>query len=268
MGDPPVVTDHPATMCDELLDGAHGGAWWRERLELVALGAQQSALECGIGRVIVGPAGREGCAVARQRQGGAGEEAQPVILAQGEDQGTLVAFEADRHGVAVEPCAPCGGPTRRWPRACTRAARTHVVGSPQPGGPHCVWHPPSRYPQRQHLCQGLSAACVISQRVLEWQEGTCALTCCAGMRESRERGRPCGGVDERQRTRGGEDMFVSSACYGLHMRLPWGHVPAVPDGYLPGVHSITDSRTVYLENACRATRNSGSEGRADAIPRA
>jgi hypothetical protein len=41
-------------------------------------------------------------------------------------------------------------------------------------------------------------------------------------------------------------MFVSIACYGLHIRPPWVHVPAFPDSYLPGVDSITESRTVYL----------------------
>ena len=41
-------------------------------------------------------------------------------------------------------------------------------------------------------------------------------------------------------------MFVSIVCYGLHIRPPRVHVPAFPDSYLPGVDSITESRTVYL----------------------
>ena len=41
-------------------------------------------------------------------------------------------------------------------------------------------------------------------------------------------------------------MFVSIACDGLPMRPPWVHVPAFPDSDLPGVDSITESRTVYL----------------------
>ena len=32
-------------------------------------------------------------------------------------------------------------------------------------------------------------------------------------------------------------MFVSIACYGLHIRPPRVHVPAFPDSYLPGVYS-------------------------------
>jgi hypothetical protein len=66
------------------------------------------------------------------------------------------------------------------------------------------------------------------------------------MRGSRERGSPCVCVAERQRTCGGEDMFESIVCFGLHIRHPQVHVPAFPDSYLPGVHRITESRTVYL----------------------
>src|SRR5262245_29155942 len=57
------VADHAATMCAELLEGAHGGAWWMERLQLVAMGEQPFELQCGIGGVIFGPTGREGFAV-------------------------------------------------------------------------------------------------------------------------------------------------------------------------------------------------------------
>jgi hypothetical protein len=63
---------------------------------------------------------------------------------------------------------------------------------------------------------------------------------------SRWRGRPCVFVDERQRTRGGEDMCVSFMSYSLDIRPLRVHVPAFPDSYLPGVLSITESRTVYL----------------------
>jgi hypothetical protein len=41
-------------------------------------------------------------------------------------------------------------------------------------------------------------------------------------------------------------MFVSIACYGLHIRHPRVHVPAFTDSYLSAVNSITESRTVYL----------------------
>ena len=41
-------------------------------------------------------------------------------------------------------------------------------------------------------------------------------------------------------------MFVSIACSALDIRPPRVHVPAFPDSYLPGVYSITESRTLYL----------------------
>jgi hypothetical protein len=53
-------------------------------------------------------------------------------------------------------------------------------------------------------------------------------------------------VSERQRTRGGEEMFESIACSARDMRPPRVHVPAVPESYLPGVLRITESRTGYL----------------------
>jgi hypothetical protein len=66
------------------------------------------------------------------------------------------------------------------------------------------------------------------------------------MRGSRWCGRPCVFVSERQRTRGGEEMCVSLAGYAVDMRPLRVHVPAVPESYLPGVDSITESKTVYL----------------------
>jgi len=41
-------------------------------------------------------------------------------------------------------------------------------------------------------------------------------------------------------------MFESIVCFGLDTRTLRVHVPAVPDSYLSGVHSITESRIVYL----------------------
>jgi len=41
-------------------------------------------------------------------------------------------------------------------------------------------------------------------------------------------------------------MFESITCCGVDTRNPRGHVPACSDSYLPGVESITASRTVYL----------------------
>ena len=72
------------------------------------------------------------------------------------------------------------------------------------------------------------------------------LTFCEGIIGSRWCGRPCVFVSERQRTRGGEDMFVSLTGYAVDIRPLRVHIPAFPDSYLSGVFSITESRTVYL----------------------
>jgi len=39
-------------------------------------------------------------------------------------------------------------------------------------------------------------------------------------------------------------MLESIVCFGVHTRTPQVHVPAFPDSYLPGVDSITESRTL------------------------
>ena len=105
VGDPHFVADHAATVFDELCEGAHRGALRLERLQLVAMGEQQFELECGIGGVVFGPAGGEGFAIPRQRQGIDGKEHQKVIRAQGGDNGAFVEFQADGNGLAVEPRA-------------------------------------------------------------------------------------------------------------------------------------------------------------------
>ena len=53
-------------------------------------------------------------------------------------------------------------------------------------------------------------------------------------------------VSERQRTHGGEEMFVRLTGSALAMRPLRVPVPAFPDSYLSGVDRITESRTVYL----------------------
>jgi hypothetical protein len=86
----------------------------------------------------------------------------------------------------------------------------------------------------------------ISARVVQLCPGTCLRALCAGMRESRCRGRLCVGVDERKGTCGVEDRLESVMRFGLHIRPPRVPVPACPDSSLPGVCIITESRTVYL----------------------
>jgi hypothetical protein len=50
-------------------------------------------------------------------------------------------------------------------------------------------------------------------------------------------------------------MFVSIACYGLHIRYPQVHVPAFADSYLPGVTvSLKAGQSTY--KGLQATANS------------
>ena len=88
--------------------------------------------------------------------------------------------------------------------------------------------------------------CVTSQRMQKWGDGIGMLVFCEGIIESRYSGRPCVFVNERQRTRGCEDMFGSIACCGLHIRNSRVHGPTFTGSYLPAVESTTKSRTVYL----------------------
>ena len=97
-------------MFDELCECAHGRTLWLERLQLVAMGKEEFELEFSIRGVIFGPAGRKGFTIPRQRQGIDREEDEKVILAQSGDQGPFVQFEADSHGLAVEPRAQRGDP--------------------------------------------------------------------------------------------------------------------------------------------------------------
>jgi hypothetical protein len=232
-------------MGDKLLEGTPSETLGRERWELVPMHEQQCELQCGVSGIVFRSAGGEGCTISRDRQRIDRQEHQKVIFAQGEDQRPFGEFEAESHGLAPQPC-----PQRRDPRVdgLGRVRKLEAL-------PFCRasrLEAPSMFglgpveANKSSKGGGCSASCVISQSMLAWREGTCLLTFCAGIRGSRWHGRPCGFVSERQRTRGGEEMFVSLACSALDIRPPRVHVPAFPESYLPGVDSITESRTVYL----------------------
>jgi hypothetical protein len=110
MGNPDCVAHHTAAVFDELGAGTPRGALRLERRQRVTMGQQQCELEGGSSGVGFGPAGGEGCAIARQHQRMEGEEDAKVILAQGRDKRPLVTFEAASHGLAVAPRAQRGDP--------------------------------------------------------------------------------------------------------------------------------------------------------------
>ena len=146
VGDPPCIPDHTAAVCDAWVERAPRGALRLERLQRVAMGEEQCERECGSGGVVCGPARGAGGALPRQRQRLEGKADQKVIRAPGRDQRPVVAFEADRHGVAVEPeaerAAPrldgCGGVLERAARAFGGARRleTHILCGSRPVEAH------------------------------------------------------------------------------------------------------------------------------------
>jgi hypothetical protein len=118
---------------------------------------------------------------------------------------------------------------------CRRRGGRHR-GAPQPRRGH------ARPPRRRRRV----AAWVRAPRVVPVGQGTGGRARCAGLRERRWCGRRGVCVDARTRTGGCEERCASVMGFGVLMRHPQGHVPAFPDSSLPGVHSITKSRTLYL----------------------
>ena len=69
IGDPHFVPHHAPAVFDELCQGTHGGALWVEGRQLVAVGAQQFELQCGVRGVILRAAGGKRFAVPGEGQG-------------------------------------------------------------------------------------------------------------------------------------------------------------------------------------------------------
>jgi hypothetical protein len=90
VGHPYFIPDHATPMFDKLFESAQGGAVRMERLQLVPMREQQFELECSVGGIVFGPAGRQGLTIPRQRQRMERAENEQVIRAQGEDQRTCV----------------------------------------------------------------------------------------------------------------------------------------------------------------------------------
>jgi hypothetical protein len=110
------------------------------------MGEEPFELEFGVGGVVFGPARGEGFAIPRQCQRIDGKEDQKVVRAQGGDQGPFVAFEADSHGLAVEPRAQRADPRldglgrvlEREALACggARSLETHIMFGIRPVEAH------------------------------------------------------------------------------------------------------------------------------------
>ena len=103
MGDPHCIPDNAATVFDKLCEGAYGRTLRLQHLQRVAMGAEQCELECGIGGVVFGAAGRKGLTLPRQCQRIDGQEDETGIRAQGGNHGPLGECEADGNKSTAEP---------------------------------------------------------------------------------------------------------------------------------------------------------------------
>ena len=172
-------------MFDELRQGAHGGALGDEGGELVAVFEEEFDLEFGIGGVIFGPARGKRFAVLGHGERIDGKEHEEIILAQRGHDGPFIEFQAHGDGLAVEPRAQGLDPRVDRFRTVFEAQKLPVARCQRLVSRYRVWHPPSRGQQRPQMLRVLVASCVISQRVVQWCQGTCLLALCEGIIESR-----------------------------------------------------------------------------------
>ena len=105
-----VVHKH-ASGNDELLQRAHGAALRIERGESVSVTEQQVQSDLGIGRVVLGTAGRERLSVLGECCRVDGKDDEEVVLLKSGDDGPEGKFEANGNRLAVESqaqlCRPC-----------------------------------------------------------------------------------------------------------------------------------------------------------------
>jgi hypothetical protein len=100
-----VVTDQTAAMFHELFEGAHGGTLGLQGLELITMFEQELKLEFSVSRVVLGLAGGEGLAIAREREWIDGKEHEEIVLTQGRDDRPLIEFKANGNRLPCEPRA-------------------------------------------------------------------------------------------------------------------------------------------------------------------
>src|SRR5207237_1301566 len=102
IGDPHVVSNHAPAVFNGVGQGTHAGALWIERLQLVAVSAEQFELQFGVGGVIFRAAGGKRFPIPCEGQGVDGKEHEEVVFAQGKDDGAFVEFEADGDRFSLE----------------------------------------------------------------------------------------------------------------------------------------------------------------------
>jgi hypothetical protein len=102
MGEAHVVAHEAAPLLDEWLTGTPVGALRGEGLQRVARGAPELEREFGVRGGVLGVAGREGVAILGKGEGVHGQEHEAVVLPQGGDDGAVMEFETDGHGLRLE----------------------------------------------------------------------------------------------------------------------------------------------------------------------
>jgi hypothetical protein len=88
-------------VCDELSEGPHGGALGLQGLELVTVFEEECDLECRIGGIGFGSAGRKRFAVLGHGERMDGQEHEEIIVAPCRHDGPFLAFQAHRDRVSV-----------------------------------------------------------------------------------------------------------------------------------------------------------------------
>ena len=146
---PACVADEAPTVCDALCQGTPHCAVRGERRELVPVLEQELALECGIGRVVLRPAGGQRFAVCGHGERMDGKEPEELYGRSADTMGPLFRSRYPCDGLSVEAraesVAHASLASGRWSsmRNSRRSCRWPVG--------HRVWHPPSRGRPRQHI---------------------------------------------------------------------------------------------------------------------
>jgi len=100
-GETHCVADQAPAVCDELRQGAHGGALGAEGGALVTVCEEQCELEFSIGGVIFGPARGTRVAVRGHGERIDGKEPEEIIVAQHGHAGPFIELQAHSDGLAV-----------------------------------------------------------------------------------------------------------------------------------------------------------------------
>ena len=139
--------------------------------ELGAVGADEVEEERGIGRVILGPAGREGFPIAGERLGIDGIEHEKVVLHQRVDDGAAPLFDGDGHGAALEPGPELGHPAMEDVRLLLRSRCSTAPPAAACSCTVCCWSP-----QSSPIYAATSSSCRIGFLPCERGKGRLART--------------------------------------------------------------------------------------------